>query len=409
MFATGRSYRFAANDRRKIMAYHILKTAHLYAPFAEIPDALLAWDEKGVIVYSGPGKDAPKLDGTLIAYERLTAVPGWIDIHVHGGWGVQFGTGNRKEELHKYSEFALRAGVSGFLVTIAGPSHDAIITMIESYVPLLADVYSGALPLGLHLEGPFLNPERHGAFNPDWLQKPALSKMRDYVDAAQGWLRQVSLAPELEHVFEVAKFLRQQGIRVALAHSSADYETAAKALAGDFSHVTHTFNAQSAFHHRKPGVVGAILTSKDATAELIADSVHVHPAAMQVLVRCLGPERIVLITDAMPGAGLGDGAYDLIGQTVVVENGSAFLPDGTLAGSAATMDRCVRNMAKQAGVTPLQACHMASTNPAAVIGMEDRIGSLAPGHYADITLVNQNLEVEAVFVRGVLRYQSSSS
>ena len=187
------------------------------------------------------------------------------------------------------------------MITVSGPTHSEIVNIISSYVHLLKKQdYIDAIPLGFHLEGPFLSPQRHGAFDPAWLHNPTIDETRDYIDAAQGFLRQVSLAPELDNAFEVAYFLHKQGIRVALAHSATDYEMAAKALRGNFTHITHTFNAQSPLHHRKPGVVGAILTSENATAELIADTVHVHPAAMEVLVKCLGPERIVLILTLWP-------------------------------------------------------------------------------------------------------------
>jgi len=383
----------------------MMKVKELFTPLESIPTALIAWDESGKIAYAGPENDAPPLKGETLDRSNLSAMPGLIDIHVHGGWGVEFGSGDLRQGLKTYSKKVISRGVTGFLVTVSGPSHAAILNILESYAALLDETYPGAVPLGFHLEGPFLNPERHGAFNPDWLHNPSIEKIKDFTKAAGGYLRQVSLAPELENAFETAAFLREKGIRVALAHSSADYDTAAKALAGDFTHITHTFNAQSAFHHREPGVVGAILTSNNTSAELIADTVHVHPAAMRVLLRCLGAERVVLITDAMPGAGLGDGEYTLIGQKVTLKDGRAALPDGTLAGSIATLDTCLRNIVFAAGASPLDAARMASYNPATVIGMDERIGCLTPGHDANITLVDEKLGVEAVFLRGKLQYQ----
>ena len=387
--------------------HHILKVKELITPLESIQGAVIAWDDKGRITYAGTGVNAPDINSDVMDLGSMTAIPGLIDIHVHGGWGVEFGSGDLDAGLQSYSAKVVTSGVTGFLLTISGPSHGAIVEMIASYVPLLNSTFPGAAPLGFHLEGPFLNPEKHGAFNPDWLHNPSVEEVRDYIEAAQGWLRQVSLAPELEDAFETAAYLRERSICASLAHTSADYETAAKALAGDFTHVTHTFNAQSPFHHREPGAVGAILASDNTSAELIADIVHVHPGAMKVLVRCLGSERVVLITDAMPGAGLADGGYTLIGQQVTVEEGKAYLKDGTIAGSVATLDACVRNMVKNVGVPPLEAVRMASYNPARVIGVEDTAGKIEVGRPADITLVDDDLRVKAVYRRGKLRFQAS--
>jgi len=385
----------------------ILQVKDIYTPIEYIKDGLIIWNEENKIIYCGPESSNPDVEKKdILDFHAFTAVPGFLDIHTHGGWGVTFGIGDLKEELFQYSEHVLKSGVTGFLITVSGPSQAVIINILESYVPLLKLEVPGAVPLGFHLEGPFLNPERHGAFNTEWLRTPTIRETQNYIDAAQGYLRQVSLAPELENAFAMAAYLKKQNIQVALAHSDANFETAEKALAGNFSHVTHAFNTQSPFHHREPGVIGAVLTSDRATAELIADGVHVHPGAMRLLLRCLGEERVVLVTDAMPGAGLADGEYELVGQKVFVRDGKASLTGGTIAGSVATMDVCVHNIIKLVGIPPNNAYRMASLNPARVIGMEDVIGSLDTGHYADITLLDRNGKVQAVFIKGELVFGS---
>ncbi len=188
--------------------------------------------------------------------------------------------------------------------------------------------FPGAQPLGLHLEGPYLNPEQKGTFHPAWLRSPVIEEVRALLVDGRGWIRQMTLAPELPHATEVAALLRDASVTAALGHSNTDYTTASQALAGPFTHVTHTFNAQRGFHHREPGVLGAVLASDAVTAELIADTVHVHPGAMKVLLRCLGTERVVLVTDAMAAAGLGDGKYELLGHAVFVKNGAARQANG---------------------------------------------------------------------------------
>ena len=387
----------------------ILSSCQLVTPFETIPDGAVAWDSEGKIIFAGPENKSEYIAGNRIDLKGMTAAPGLIDIHVHGGNGIAFGLGNLAEELKKYSKWVAHFGVTGFIITITGPDPDFILRTIRAYIPLLEEDYHGAQPLGLHLEGPFINPQKHGAFNPAWIRPPSLKEMRAYLDAGKGWIRHVSLAPELSGADEVADLLSDSGVRAALAHSNADYKTASRALRGKFTHVTHSFNAQSPLHHRQPGVVGAVLSSEKVSAELIADSVHVHPAAMRILTRCLGVERIVLITDAMPGAGLPDGTYTLLGQQAVIKNGKALLPDGTLAGSTATMDVCVRNMVGQVGVSFADALRMAAYNPAEVIGIDDSIGSLAPGKKANIAVFDKNLNVKMTFINGNLVYEEKNN
>lgn len=387
----------------------ILLSCQLITPFEIFPDGAIAWDMEGRIIYVGPAEGAEHISGKRIDLKGLTVAPGLIDIHVHGGFGITFGLGNLAGELEKYSNWAAQFGVTGFVLSITGPDPDFILRTIRAYIPLLEKDYHDAQPLGLHLEGPFINPKKHGAFNPAWIRQPSVKEMQAYLDAGKDWILQVTLAPELEDAEKVADLLSNAGIQVALGHTAADYQIASRALQGKFTHVTHTFNAQSPFHHRQPGVVGAVLDSKGATAELIADGVHVHPAGLRIMMRCLGAKRIVLITDAMPGSGLPDGSYTLLGQQVEVSNGRAQLPDGTFAGSTATLDACVRNMVELAGVQLPDAVRMAAYNPSKVIRKDDSIGSLAPGKAANIVVFDADMNVRMTFIKGDLVYEEKSN
>ncbi len=336
--------------------------------------------------------------------------PGFIDIHTHGGDGVTFGQGDDLQgDLRTYTGWVASTGVTGFLCSVAAPDPAALQALVRSYVELFEQAtFTGARPLGLHLEGPYLNPEKKGAFNEAWLRRPLIDEVRELLEAGQGWIRQMTLAPELPQATEVAGLLRSAGVVAALGHSNADYATAAAALAHDFTHVTHTFNAQRGFHHREPGVLGAVLSSDRVTAELIADTVHVHPGAMKVMVRCLGSDRVVLITDAMAAAGLGDGEYELVGEQVFVRDGVARQAGGTIAGSTATLNRCVRNMVEAVGVPLPDAVKMATLNPARVLHMDNHQGVLAPGREATLTVLDPDFNVMMTMVRGQVVYRKTT-
>jgi N-acetylglucosamine-6-phosphate deacetylase len=381
-----------------------LKPDRGITPFETETDLAISFDESGnLLVNPNPNPDESP-DTEIEFLEGGIAVPGFIDVHVHGGQGVSFGIGQLREDLEKYSAWAATNGVTGFLMSITGPDRDYISGTIIAYTEILDQVknWPGAIPLGMHLEGPFLNKERHGAFNPDWIRNPDLEEMKHYIGVGNGWIKHVSMAPELEHAQEVAAFLTENGIKVSLGHSNTDYETARDALQGNFNHVTHTFNAQSGLHHRSPGVVGAVLSSNDITAELIGDTHHVHPAAMQIMIRCLGAERVVLITDAMAGAGLPDGDYELLNQLVTVKAGKATLPDGTIGGSTATMISAVCTLVNEVGVSLQEAIRMASFNPAKLIGLDNRMGSIGEGLEGNLVILDEKLSVQKTFVRGNL-------
>ncbi len=385
-----------------------LEYGQIYTPFETIQNGTVGISADGIIETININLPEVETNHKKIDLKEKSLIPGMIDIHVHGGFGVAFGIGKLAPDLEKYSQFAASHGVTGFLLSITGPDAVAIAQTVKDYVKILDQKqdWPGAIPLGLHLEGPFLNAEKHGAFNPAWIHNPDLDEAQSYLDAGRGWIKQISMAPELPGVEQTAQLLADAGVVVSLGHSNTNFETASTAMKGLFSHVTHTFNAQPPLHQREPGVVGAVLASDKATAELIGDGIHVHPAAMKILYRCLGPERIVLITDAMPGAGLPDGEYELLDQKVTVKDGKATLPDGTIGGSTGTMDGCLRNMVQLADVPMHEAVRMASFNPAKVIKLENRMGSIDIGKEANLAILDDSLKVHMTIVKGKVVYSS---
>jgi len=379
-----------------------LNDARIFTPTEIVERWRVVISDDGRIAYVGPMKEEPRASGLLYDIRGRIVAPGFVDIHVHGGRGITFGSmGKLAEDLRAYSRWIASRGVTGFLCTVAAPDEESLFLMVVEYARhMAAGGMSGAVPLGLHLEGPYLSKERPGAFNPVWLRAISLEETTALLEAGGGWIRQMTLAPELPYAGEVAALLRQAGVVAAMGHTNADYDTASAALRGDFTHVTHTCNAMRGFHHREPGALGAILASDGVTAELIADGVHVHPGTMKVLVRCLGSDRVVLITDAMAGAGLSDGQYGLVGHTVTVKDGRATTPDGTIAGSTATLDECVRNMNQKVGVPLVEAVKMASLNPARAMGLAASVGSITIGKDANLVVMDENVNVQATLVKG---------
>ena len=378
----------------------ILNNCQLILPEDILSHGAVVIGDQGKIISVGRESDLPDLDGQKMDLGGRFVSPGFIDIHVHGGNGITFGEGILAAGLVDYSNWVLSSGVTGFLTSITGATPEELVYKIQALVVEFEKGLPGAEGLGIHLEGPFMNIEKKGAQNPKWIRNPSLEETEMYLEAGKGWIKQVTIAPELPGAEKVAERFSNAGVVVAIGHSTADYETAKKAIRSHWKLITHTFNAQTGLHHRRPGVVGAVLASDEVTAELIADTVHVHPGAMKVLVRCLGSDRIVLVTDAMEAAGLPDGTYHLLGAKVIVKDGKATQEDGTIASSTALLNQCVRNMNEFVGVKLSDAVKMASLNPARVIGEGDDLGSLEVGKRANLTVVDDDLNVYMTLVNG---------
>ncbi|NOU69498.1 N-acetylglucosamine-6-phosphate deacetylase [Paenibacillus sp. LMG 31461] len=328
-------------------------------------------------------------------------LPGFIDVHVHGGYGADFMDAN-SETLDTITKFHASHGTTGMLATTMTATREAIDRVLVEVNSYIDQGMPYAQLLGVHLEGPFISPKWAGAQDPKLMVTPQLDWLKDWHERFPQLMKQLTLAPEREGGHEMIAWLRDQGIVAACGHTDASYADIQSAVAVGLSHAVHTFNAMKPLHHREPGTVGAVLTDARISGEVIADGIHVHPAAIKLLTMVKQPHGLLLITDAMSAAGLGDGQYDLGGQAVTVQAGVARLTEGgALAGSTLTMIDALRFMVREVGVSVAEASRYASGNPARLLGLEATHGSITEGKHADLLLISSELELEQVWVHGM--------
>lgn len=361
--------------------------------------------EQGSIAEVGPGSPAHPGRGEVVDLGGGLLVPGFVDLHVHGGGGHTVTTGDPVEAAEAMA-FHRRHGTTTSLLSLV----TAPVDMLAGAVGRLADIVEadrcadgspGSLA-GIHLEGPFLSVDACGAQDPRWMCEPDPASIDALVEAGRGTVRMVTLAPELQGGLAAVEQLVVWGVVVGVGHTRAVHETAAAAFDAGATVATHLFNCMGAFHHRDPGTVGAALADDRVTTELILDGHHVHDDTARIAMGAKGSSRVALITDAIALAGVGDGTIDLGSAQVDVVDGIARLsPDGALAGSTLTMDVAFRN-AVALGATLAEASEMASGVPARVLGLDGTRGAIEAGRHADLVVLDEELHVRDVYVRGTL-------
>jgi N-acetylglucosamine-6-phosphate deacetylase len=321
------------------------------------------------------------------------AVPGFIDVHVHGGGGAQCNTAD-PTDIERVAAFHVHHGTTSLLATTVAAPTEELLTALDAIRAAVPRPGSAEV-LGAHLEGPFLSPEWPGAMDPaSFLAPDGLHLLADGV-------RLMTLAPELPGALAFMRAATAAGVVVSMGHSGATYAEAAAAVTAGARAATHAFNAMRPLHHREPGVLGAALDLDAVTCEVICDGIHVDPAAVRLLARLKGPRRTMLVTDAIEAAGLPDGEYHLGARPIAVAGGRATRPGtDTIAGSTLAMDVALRNMVAFAGVEVEDAARMAATTAAELLGISDRKGILAPGRDADIAILDGDLSLAGVLTRG---------
>lgn len=320
-------------------------------------------------------------------------LPGFIDEHIHGAGGSD-GMDGTVEDIAMIANTVAAEGTTSFLVTTMTQSKDNILKAMEAVKTYReADSKEGARVVGIHLEGPFIASAHKGAQPLEYVNEPDVATFDEYNKASGNAIKIVSLAPEVEGADKLIKHMAKKGVVASIGHSGAKFADIEKAVAAGAKNVTHTYNAQSALHHREIGVVGSAMLLDELNCELIADTIHVSVPAMKLLVKNKPANKLTLITDAMRAKGIPDGESELGGQKVYVKNGEARLADGTLAGSVLRMNRAVQNVVEKVGVPFTQAVDYATINPAKTLGIDKETGSIKVGKRADFTVINENYDV----------------
>lgn len=373
----------------------LLVNGRLYTSGGVIVDGSVLIDGEGKIEAIG-GPDVTPADVPILDLKGNLVLPGFIDVHVHGGLGHDV-MDRTYEGLDGMSRFHAAHGTTSFLATTDAASDSELLKAVRNIAEGCERGLNGAELLGVHLEGPYLNPIRAGAQNKSHIRPVELKELRRYIDGSGGRVRLVTMAPELEGGLEAVRWLRQAGITVSIGHSDASFAQALEAVRSGCTHTTHHFNGMSPFHHREPGLAGAGLMLNELTTELIADGIHVHPAAVKLLFETKGVRSVCLITDAVSCAGLPDGEY---GHTTM-KDGQIWLKDGSsLAGSSLTMLKALKNALAYTGY-PLERLLPSLTEvPARQIGVSDRKGSLEAGKDADLLIMDKELNLLSTIVRG---------
>ena len=356
----------------------------------------------GVVAGLSPPAELARQPGDIaIDGAGAYALPGFIDLHLHGSVGCDVMDGS-VASLERLRDFLVRGGVTSFLATTMTDSAERIEAALAAMSSFAAG--PGRPFLGAHIEGPYLNQEYRGSQPARHLREPAPAEYMPWLET--GLVKLITLAPEIAGGADLTRAALHSGATVSIGHSGADYAAATRYFAAGARQLTHTFNGMPGIHHRQPGLLVAALENEAVIFQIILDGVHVHPAVVRLLLRLAGRERVAVITDAMLATGLGDGDYALGDVAVRVRDGQARTPEGGLAGSTLTMAQALRNMRRFCDLSLAQAIPMLTRVPARSIGMYPQKGSLQAGSDADVILWEEALGVRATFIQGELVYQA---
>lgn len=356
--------------------------------------------QKGDITIDGEffAENSDKNGGEVLDAEGLIAIPGLVDIHLHGCVGHDFSDAD-EEGLKKMLRFEASHGITTVCPTTLTLPEEQLSGVCKR-ISAISDK-KGSAVAGIHLEGPFLSYNKRGAQNPDYLLAPEVDMIDRLQKDANGLVKLIAIAPELDGALDVISKLSSRGVRVSLAHTEAGYDLAMKGFNSGARQATHLFNGMLPFHHREPGLIGAARDFELCTPELICDGEHIHPSVVRATFSMFGDDRIIMISDSMMATGMADGIWDLGGLEVEVKGNRASLTsNGSIAGSVTNLFGCLKTAVRDMGIPLESAVKCCTVNPAKAIGVFDKLGSITPGKFADLVLLGDDLEIEKVILRG---------
>ncbi|MHB1686284.1 MAG: N-acetylglucosamine-6-phosphate deacetylase [Ignavibacteriaceae bacterium] len=336
------------------------------------------------------------IDGKLVC-------PGFVDLLTHGGAGYGFAD-DSEQSIEIISKYFLEHGSTTVLASLFAKPQELLLNDLRR-VATYIESHPGSNIRGIHMEGPYLNKQFKGAMNESYLWQPTVESWNKIWEASKGQIKIMTIAPELPGAYDVMRAAANQGVVLSIGHSMATYEQIESAIDNGAAHVTHIFNAMSPFHHRDPGIILGSLLKNELKIELIADTLHVHPAVMEFLLKLKGANGIVLVSDSIRAGGMHEGEYEFADQKIYMKAKKAYLKDGTLAGSTLTLNIAVKNMVQTANAKITEAVRMASLNGAKVLNLEHNKGILAVGKDADITVINEDYDVAMTILGGKIAYQ----
>ncbi|GAB6116718.1 N-acetylglucosamine-6-phosphate deacetylase [Thermoanaerobacter brockii subsp. lactiethylicus] len=373
----------------------LLKHGEIYTQDEIIYDGDLLISEGKI---SNIGKNLSTDDVEIIDVEGKKIVPGFIDIHIHGGVG--YDTMNATyEALNAISIHLAKHGVTSFCATTMTMDVPYILNALKNINETMKKGTGGAQILGAYVEGPFISKEHKGAQDEKYIIQPDKELFDKFLEVSGDNIKVVALAPEKDPDGSFVEHVTKKGVKVSLGHTNATYEEMKNGVDHGATIAVHTYNGMKGLHHREPGALGEVFLDDRIYSEVISDFIHTHPASVKILIKIKGTDKVILISDAMPACGLGDGEYIFGGQKVLVKEGVAKLENGSLAGSTLTLDKALANITFL-GVPLFEACKMASLNPAKAIGVDNRKGSIKVGKDADIVVLNNDLTVYMTIIEG---------
>ncbi len=381
----------------------VLMGGTIITPFRVVKDGAVVI-ANGTIYEVGSSSEAEIPEGAeVIDVSGKIITPGFVDLLVHGGAGGYGFSDENEGSIEKISKYFIENGSTTVLGSLHAKPKDRVISDIKRLTAYIKGNPDSNIK-GIHMEGPYLNPELKGAMNEDYLWKPTVESFLEMWEASEGTIKLMTIAPELPGALDVIREASFRGVVCSIGHSTASYEDIDAAIDHGAAHVTHMFNAMNGMHHRKPSVVTAALLRDELKIELIADTYHVHPSVMELLLKTKTPKGIILITDSIRVGGLHEGEESQFSdQKVVVKGNKAVMEDGTIAGSTLTLNIAIKNIVETTGAKLTDAVRMASLNGAKVLGINK--GILASGKPADIVVMDKEFNVEMTIMKGKIRYQ----